>query len=329
MTSNRSRASFEDSASSRTPRGASAGHAALARTLRLSVLATALAGAAPLAAQENPFAGQSLTTLKQAGISPTKEELSALLKQHHLAVGDRSSTAELVKQLGDDDFFVREAALQQLLQAAARDTATLENAVKSSDPEIRWRAKVVLERANTKPKSDLLYAAFVVIYNQKISGLTDEILGCGPACASDHLRQALLRSLEASAVADDAPKLRKAIGSQDVVTRSSAAVVLSKLVGEAAKPDLMKLLNDPEEPVLLLAAEQLAKLGSQEALTVLGKLLDSEATQTRTRSSQILRATLKTDLPYSAFAPAETRKKQAEALREFIKTQGQKPPTLQ
>lgn len=274
-----------------------------------------------LVAQENPFANQYITSLKQAGISATKEELAAFLKQHHIAPEAPGSTSDLIKQLGDDNFFVREAAMQKLLQAASRDAAALETAAKSTDPEVRWRVKVVLEQATNKPKGDLLYAAFVVIHNQKVVGLTDEILGCAPICGSDHLKQALSRALEVSAVADDAPKLRKALSSQDVITRSAAVAVLSKLAGDDAKADLQKLLKDPDESVRLLVAEQLAKSGMPEALQVLGNMLDSETTVIRVRSAQILRATLKTELPYSAFAPTETRKKQAEALRTLIKEQ--------
>lgn len=274
-------------------------------------------------AQENPFIGQYLTLLKQGGIAATKEELGAYLRQHHPSPLGKTPFAELIKQLGDDDFFVRETAMQKLMQAASRDTSLLEAAAKGPDPEVRWRAKMVLEQTS-KPKSDLLYAAFVVIHNQRIGGLAQDVLGCAPACSSDHLKQSMMRALEATAVEDDVPALRQGLAANDPITRSAAATVFGKLLGDKAKPDLIKLLKDGDENVRLLAAEQLLKSATFEALITLGDLLDSEMTVIRVRSSQILRAHLKTELPYSAFAPAATRKKQADALREAIQQQTSK-----
>jgi len=276
-----------------------------------------------VSAQENPFIGQYLTLLKQGGIAATKEELGAYLRQHHPSPLGKTPSAELIKQLGDDDFLVRETAMQKLMRATAREMSSLEAAAKSQDPEVRWRAKMVLEQTS-KPKSDLLYAAFVVIHNQRIAGLTPEILGCAPVCSSDHLKQSMIRALEATAVVGDVPALRQGLIANDPTTRSAAATVFGKLLGDDAKPDLIKLLKDEDENVRLLAAEQLVKSATPEALFALGDLLDSEITVIRVRSSQILRASLKIELPYSAFAPAATRQKQAAALRDVIKQQTSK-----
>ena len=140
----------------------------------------------------------------------------------------------------------------------------------------------------------LLYAALVVIHNQKMTGLTDEILGCAPVCLSDHLKQALNRALEVTATPEDAAKLRKLLESKDVTTRSAAIVTLSKVLRADAAPDLKKLLMDDVPSVRLLAAEQLLKVDARnaDALLVLADLLDSDVTSIRVRSSQLLRTTI-------------------------------------
>ncbi len=302
------------------PRGARGEHRIHMRLV--CWLGVVVFGLLPLmaSAQENPFASQYATALKNAGISSTKEDIAMFLKQNHPKVGDGDALAKLIKSLGDDDFFVRESAMLQLLRMPQRDNSPLEAALKSDDPEVRWRIKVVLEQTN-KPKQDLLYAALVVIHNQKMTGLTDEILGCAPVCLSDHLKQALNRALEVTATPEDAAKLRKLLESKDVTTRSAAIVTLSKVLRADAAPDLKKLLMDDVPSVRLLAAEQLLKVDARnaDALLVLADLLDSDVTSIRVRSSQLLRTTINTELPYSAFATADVRKAQAEALRAFVK----------
>ncbi len=289
--------------------------------------------ASPLAAQgqlvqtpaaANAFASPFLDVLKQAGIGTTPEDLRALLARHVPDPKIKNSFGQLVTQLGDDDFFKREAAMQALLQDTQREAGVLEKAAASADPEVRWRAKLILEQSN-KPRSDLLYAAFVVIQNQKIEGLAEPLLAVGPACQTDLRRQALPKALDATATVKDAAVLRKFLSHDDITSRSAAANTLGRLLGADARADLLPLLNDKRDTVRLSAAEHLVKLDSPEALEALGLLLDSEQTQIRNRSIQLLVATTKLTLPYSAFSAGETRTRQAEAWRKALREQLAKP----
>ena len=292
------------------------------RLLLAILLVTAFSAPSQLAAQNPPaanvFANTLVEALKQAGVSTTKEDIAALLVRHVPDPKNKGTFSALVAQLGDDDFFKREAAMQALLQETQRETGVLEKAIESDDPEVRWRAKLVHEQAKTT-RSDLLYAALVVIQNQKIEGLAEQVLAVGPACQTELRRQALPKALDATATVKDAAVLRQFLSHEDITSRSAAANALGRLLGAEAKADLLPLLKDSRDTVRLSAAEHLIKWNSPEALEALGLLLDSEQTQVRNRSIQLLAVTTKLTLPYSAFATAEARAKQAEVWRKAIR----------
>jgi hypothetical protein len=68
-----------------------------------------------------------------------------------LSAGDEAEVGKLIKQLGDNDYAVREAATKALSAKGPAVKALVEAAAKSEDPEIKQRAAQVLEAV--KPES--------------------------------------------------------------------------------------------------------------------------------------------------------------------------------
>lgn len=68
-----------------------------------------------------------------------------------LSAGDEAEVGKLIKQLGDNDYAVREAATKALSAKGPAVKALMEAAAKSEDPEIKQRAAQVLEAV--KPES--------------------------------------------------------------------------------------------------------------------------------------------------------------------------------
>src|SRR5512134_2509359 len=122
----------------------------------------------------------------------------------------------------------------------------LQKAVESTDPEVRWRAGVVLEQTS-QPRNDLLYAAYVVIQDKKITGLGEGILGTVTLCHNDHLRLAMNRALEATVTPEDADLLRQHLQSDDMYTRVAAASALGRILGDQVLQDLQPLLKDQDD----------------------------------------------------------------------------------
>jgi hypothetical protein len=67
---------------------------------------------------------------------------------------EEESLEKYVKQLGHEDYKVREYAESQILRAGSRAIPFLKAALKSGDPEITWRAETLLEEISTSEKSE-------------------------------------------------------------------------------------------------------------------------------------------------------------------------------
>lgn len=274
---------------------------------------------------DNPFARQYADALQEAGVEATVESLDAFLRLHQAVAERQEQDRELIAQLGDDDFFKREEAMLELMKRPVQSSAALEAAVRGDDPEVRWRAQVVLQETN-KPRSELLYAVFVVIQHGEFPGLADSLLKTMPACHSDYLRVALVRALEATVTADDDELLRGYLRQEDVHVRIAAMTALERVLGPLAVDDLKPILRDPNDAVRMAAAERLIRHSPDAVYETLGQLLDSDDVAVRNRSIQLLRANLSLTLPYSAYAGPELRLPQAEAWRKAIAAWQQERP---
>jgi len=267
-------------------------------------------------AQDNPYAENYFRMLTDRGIATDVEGLRAFLASHVPGPEDTARQAENLADLGHEEYARREAAMQSLLSRPPRSLADLEGRATSDDPEVRWRAKLVLETLR-QPGNDLLYASLIVITSRKVQGLAEVVLGVAPLCQSDSMQLAMSRALVATATEADAAILKKNLGNEDARVRIACLNALSGALGESAVADLLPLLDDKSDVVRLEAATQLLQFRRAEALRTLGKLLVSEQLTVRNRSIHKLRSTLKVSLPYSGYEPPEDRALHA---REWQKT---------
>ena len=206
----------------------------------------------------------------------------------------------------------------QLMRSPIHTAGLLEGASRNSDLEIQWRAKVVLDET-AKPRNDLLYAAFVVINDQRMTGLAKPVLGTLPVCRSDHVRLALSRALEATVTREDEALLRLHLGAEQPEARVVAATALRRCLGDEADVHLLPLLEDSADSVEVAAAEILLPRQPAKSLLTLAKLLKSESLSVRNRSIQLLRSSTNVDLPYSGYEPVEDRNKHADAWQMAVK----------
>ena len=71
--------------------------------------------------------------------------------------------------------------MQQLLIMPVLDTEALTSATESPDPEVRWRSQKVLTVG--RPETErMLYAAFRVIEERKLSETIDAVIKAIPLC---------------------------------------------------------------------------------------------------------------------------------------------------
>jgi HEAT repeat protein len=283
----------------------------------LSLCLFALPSAVRAQPSGSPFSARYRQSLEAAGVHTDRESLAAFLKLHHIGPEQEQTYARLIAELGHDDFFVREAATAGLLQLATQAAGVIKEASQSSDPEVRWRAEFILNETS-KPRSDLLYAALVVIQAESIPGLAGSLLKAGGSCQNEYLRLALARALEATVTPADIPLLTEAVVAQDAITSLAAFQALLSIADYDPTGLAERLLKEGSDPLKIAAAEWLLKSGSRPAIDALGRLLDSEDVAIRNRSAQLLQGVLKTSLKYSAYAEPDERRTQSTAVRALI-----------
>ena len=184
------------------------------------------------------------TILLEKNIQPTSSALSKYLRELHPDEGQLDSLKTLVEQLGDNESFqAREAAMAKLLVMPTLPTEELLLAAQGDDPEIRWRARKVLNIG--KPESaKVMYAAFRVIAAEKLSGLVSELLAAIPLCDKRHLLAAANDALVASARKEDTTILRAALSNQNAEVRAGAVQSLENVLGKASLNDIRPAMKD-------------------------------------------------------------------------------------
>lgn len=298
--------------------------------LLLGSVAAALCATA--AAQDRAALEPAIQLLRAHGIEPTAESIGQYLRSLHPDSSAQKRLAELVRQLGDDEFARREAATYELLRLPLLAPEELQRAAAGPDPEVRWRAQQILQTADRR-SAELLAAAFEVIQGLPLKGLAAGVLAAVPLCREDWLLHGARGALGATVEPADATLLRGSLGGGHTESRVSAVGALATLAGETSAVDLVPLLEDTDLKVRFAAALAVANFGRREALPVLVDLLeagegegDPQSTHLRTQSDQVLRALTGQQFGYVAYDPKQQREAAVQAWRNWLEGPGKTAP---
>jgi len=163
------------------------------------------------------------------------------------------------------------------------------DAIDSSDPEIRYRAKMILRRIEDSD-DDLTLAVLRVIKRDRLPGGVDVLLRIIPRCKGEYLRSAVAEALSASARVEDAGCLKAAIKSGPGEVRAAAIIALESAVGSQAIELLRRYAGDETDLLVRLSAIQgLSNHSPRECLNLLADLLESDDVMVRIRSAVTLR----------------------------------------
>jgi outer membrane protein assembly factor BamB len=228
------------------------------------------------------------TSLAESGIDPSTPGMEQFLKGLHPTPEAIARFRDLIADLGDDDFYRREAAMKSLLQPPAHAPALFQEAIQAGDPEIRWRAREILKQGNQKT-DQMLHASLQLIRNENMAELLPLVLKAIPFCTETYIREEAVRTLKALAAPKDAPLLQAALDQTDVETQRAALVTLEHLLGADADTALLRFLDGKDESLRYTAARALGNHGRREALPVLVDLLEADDMQIRANSSAALR----------------------------------------
>jgi hypothetical protein len=167
--------------------------------------------------------------LRAARVKTTGVGLLAYLKKQIPASDRAARAAKLVKDLGDDDFDVREAAEKALVALGTAALPALRAAVKSPDLEVRMRALRCIKDIGPERARTTTGAAVRLLAQRRPAGavalLLDLLPGADEALAGDIY--SVLATL-AQPGGKPHPLLVKALAGKDPVRRAAATAVLGK-----------------------------------------------------------------------------------------------------
>lgn len=227
-------------------------HTPFALMLLATFVASPARGAEPAAVQADE------RVLKEAKVATDAAGLIAFFRGRIPAEAVRDNVEELIKQLGNDDFQVRENATAALLALGAQATPLLRIAAKedpNGDFEVIRRAQKILKGIDRVAGPAVTQAAARLLGHHKPEGACDVLLDFVPYAEDEGVSDEVRRALIAAGFQNGKPNatLTEALGDEDGRVRSAAAFALiAGGTAEQRKP-LKKLLTDAEPLVRLRA----------------------------------------------------------------------------
>jgi HEAT repeat protein len=176
----------------------------------------------------------------------------------------------LIRQLGDDEFAVREKAEIEIRALGAPMVPLLRQALRHGDLEVRQRAEACLAALEHDRSVPLSPVTVRLIALRRPPGTAEALLAYLPAAEDEALTAELQQALDAVATAGGKadPALVRALADPAGARRGAAAGALCQVPGvdfSAVRP----LLQDPDPAVRLKVALALAGAGEKEAVPVL------------------------------------------------------------
>ncbi len=197
-------------------------------------------------------------------------------RQRALNAGDAERLKTFLRQLGDDDFYVREEASRRLTSLGGRAKLPLRQALTDPDLEVRIRARDCLRHIDMGEGTMAIAAAVRVLTRHRSEGAAEVLLGYLPAAEDEVVAEQIRDSLALLAVGDAKTRalLESALTDKSATKRAAAAVALFRVNPREPQAAVRKLLQDPEAIVRARVALALASARDKDAVPVLIELLE-------------------------------------------------------
>ena len=186
---------------------------------------------------------------------------------------------QLITELGDDKFEVRERAVKQLQALGELARPALTAALKSKDLETVFRAKHVLGQLDSGQATDkmraILAAALVLIDEHPTPQAAEALLGVLPVCNDAGLANAACMALWKSVDATNTDILRRALKQEHKLTIAAALVAMELASGPESITMIEPYLTHDDPQLRLAAARALVDRQPQSAARALAELTQS------------------------------------------------------
>ncbi|MCR9119226.1 MAG: PQQ-binding-like beta-propeller repeat protein [bacterium] len=260
--------------------------------------------------------------LKEIGLDPSAKGAAEFLRELTSNDSQRELIVQLIDNLGDRDFHIREEATRRLLRMPVAPTALLVEAAKSApDLEIQWRAKWVLRRNETQ-SSRTLFSSLRIVAAEPGEVKLKTLFAALPFCQQEYVRRAAEEAILASATVNDLNTIRSQLTNESSAHRIAAAKCLLKVAPESEWEPVVAMLSDQDEAVGIQAASALADKGDRRVLGPLVELLGSKEATIRSSAAVMLRGLTGESIPFAAYEEAEKRSEMQAQWREWVTENG-------
>jgi hypothetical protein len=171
--------------------------------------------------------------LKEARIGTEDRHVLDFLRGQVRSEAELEKPRKLIRQLGDENFTVREQATADLIHLGAISLPFLRQAAAgdNEDPEVVRRAKTCLTRmAEVKGSEGPLAAALHLVAMRQPAGAVEVLLALAPTAIDEDLKRDLWTALAALAVPGGKPdpRVEKALQDKNPARRAAAAAALGQ-----------------------------------------------------------------------------------------------------
>jgi hypothetical protein len=291
--------------------------------LALALLAFLASG--NLLSQSDQPAAHDEKALKEAGIGTDAPALRDFFRKRTLGDKERARIAELIAQLGHDDFDVRETASHEMIRLGATAAPALHRATTDADVEIATRARRCLDGMRNTGSIDLPVVAARLLALKAPAGAVEILLDFLPSAMNEAVEEEIVNQLLALALRDGQPtaSILTALRDPEPTRRLAAAAILARAAPEH-RSLARRLLSDLEPRVRLAAAQALLAVQDRSAVPALIGLLDQAPVGITWQAEDILCRIAGEQLPAAAIDPSsrESRQKAQITWESWWRTQG-------
>jgi hypothetical protein len=216
-------------------------------------------------------------TLRDAKLDTSDPALLEFFRKRTATDADLAKIRDLIGELGNDSFQVREKASTQLLTYGRAAVPLLRDAFKNNpDVEVQRRAEECLRRIEERGEATLATAAARLLARKKPAGAVEVLLAYAPSADDDLVADEVRSALGALARNKDGkldPAVVAALGDKAPARRAAAAVAICRSGSTEHRDAIRNLLKDTDLDVRLHVAVALVRLKEKDAVPVLIELL--------------------------------------------------------
>jgi hypothetical protein len=229
-----------------------------------------------LSAADAPGEAADERTLKAAGLGVDGPALLEFFRKRIPTGVDRETLLTLLRQLGDNDFDVREQAAARLTALGPVAAPLLQQALKSPDVEVVRRAERCLKAIGAGPNAAVQAAAARLLAARRPEGAAEVLLAYLPFAEEASVNDEVRAALAAVALRDGKPAaaLVQALTDKAPLKRAAAAEALLRAGGAGQRAAVGPLLKDADPVVRFRVARALLALQDKDAVPVLIPLLE-------------------------------------------------------